>query len=197
MAHVTRRDFLRMGAMSVPVALMARGLCAEESAVALPVGRAPRALEFDWFPTRVHAFVWRNWGLVRRKRIAAVIGAKERDVERLGRGMGLEVGRELNDAERRRAGLTIIRRNWHLLPYEQLLELLGWTAEEMAYTLREDDFFFVKLGLLKPKCERLRWEEIQASLPRLRHEEELIRGFVREAFPHAKLEGEDRLFGFE
>lgn len=197
MANLTRREFLRVGALSAPVAgMMARGLCASEAAVALPVGSAPRALEFDWFPTRVHAFVWRNWGLVRRKRIAAVVGGKEKDIERLGERMGLDVGRELNDAERQRAGLTIIRRNWHLLPYEQLLELLGWTAEEMAYTLREDDFFFVKLGLLKPKCERLRWLEIQASLPRLLHEEGLIRGFVREAFPHGKLEGEDRLFGF-
>jgi hypothetical protein len=126
-----------------------------------------------------------------------VVGAKTRDIERLGRGLGLEAGRELNEEERRRAGLTIIRRNWHLLPYDQLLELLGWTAEEMAYTLREDDFFFVKLGLLKPKCERLRWEEVRASSPRLlQREEESIRKIVTAAFPNGRLEGEDRLFGF-
>src|SRR5687768_14272503 len=187
MANVTRREFLRVGALSMPFGgMVARGLCAEEAAVALPVGSAPRALEFDWFPTRVHAFVWRNWGLVRRKRIAAVVGAKERDIERLGDRMGLEVGRELNEPERRRAGLTIIRRNWHLLPYEQLLALLGWTTEEMAYTLREDDFFFVKLGLLKPKCEPLKWmepvDELLAESTQCRR----IREIVREAFPNGK-----------
>lgn len=49
----------------------------------------------------------------------------------------------------------MIRRNWQLLPYPQLLKLLGWTEEELAFTLREDDFLYVKLGLLKPKCEPL------------------------------------------
>ena len=55
----------------------------------------------------------------------------------------------------RRSYLTVIRRNWHLLPYDQLLVLLGWSAEELAYALREDDFLFIKLGSLKPHCEPL------------------------------------------
>ena len=71
--------------------------------------------------------------------------------------MGLEAPRGLTEAQRRRAHLTIIRRNWHLLPYDQILALLGWTAEQLAYTLREDDFFFHKLGQLKPKSLPLRW----------------------------------------
>ena len=28
----------------------------------------------------------------------------------------------------------------------------------MAFTLREDDFLFVKLGNLKPRCEPLRYQ---------------------------------------
>ena len=197
MPNLTRRAFLRAGALSLPVAAMAtHKMFATEPITALPVGSAPRALDFDWFPSRLHAFVWRNWGLVKRSRMAQVVGARRSDVERVGQAMGLDVGREMNNEERRRAGLTIIRRNWHLLPYEQLLELLGWSAEEMAYTLREDDFFFVKLGLLKPKCEPLKWsesaDEIFAKSPRC----EIIREMVGEAFPKGKLEGSDRLLGF-
>src|SRR6478735_5687487 len=70
----------------------------------LPAGAAPPALEFPHFPSRVHAFVWRNW---------------------------------------------------HLLPYDQLLTLLDMTSPQLAQILREDDFFFIKLGLLKPTCARL------------------------------------------
>src|SRR5687768_7406635 len=187
MPKLTRREFLWVGGLSLPIAAMtAREVFAVEPAVTLPVGSAPAALEFGWFPDRLHAFVWRNWGLVKRSRMARVVGAKKGDIERMGRAMGLEAGRELSDAQRHRAGLTIIRRNWHLLPYEQLLELLGWTAEEMAYTLREDDFFFVKLGLLKPKCEPLKWmepvDELLAESTQCRR----IREIVREAFPNGK-----------
>ncbi len=45
-----------------------------------------------------------------------------------------------------RGYVTLIRRNWQLLPYEQLLELLEMTPEQLAFTLREDDYLWVKLG---------------------------------------------------
>ena len=38
-----------------------------------------------------------------------------------------------------RGYITIIRRNWHLLPYEQLLELVQMTPEQLSFALREDD----------------------------------------------------------
>lgn len=125
--------------------------------------------------------------------MASILGAKADDVLRVGRSMGLEIGRGLNDDGRKRASLTIIRRNWHLLSYDQLLVLLGWSSDEMAYTLREDDFFFHKLGLLKPKAESLRWvEPDEAQQSRAAKIAEL----VREVFSGAKLEGDDPLFSF-
>ncbi len=130
---------------------------AADSADALPVGGAPAPLEAAWFPSRLHAYVWRNWALVPLDRLASVVGAKESDVAGVGSSMGLEPPRGLSEAQRRRAHLTLLRRNWHLLPYEQLLALLGWTPEQLAYTLREDDFFFIKVGSLKPKSQPLRW----------------------------------------
>ena len=58
---------------------------------------------------------------------------------------------------KQRGYITLIRRNWHLLPYDQLLELLEMTPERLAFALREDDFLWVKLGRLKPQCEPLRY----------------------------------------
>ena len=63
-----------------------------------------------------------------------------------------------------RGYLTLIRNNWHLLNYEQLLELLDWTPEKMAYTLKEEDFFWHKLGNLKPACPELRMTPLDDEL---------------------------------
>lgn len=124
----------------------------------LPAGSSPEPVAAAHFPSRLHAYVWRNWELVPAARLASVVGASERDVASLAASMGLppQSGAE---AERLRLGaVTVIRRNWHLLPYDQLLDLLGWSAERLAFTLREDDFLFNKLGLLKPRCPALAWE---------------------------------------
>jgi hypothetical protein len=43
------------------------------------------------------------------------------------------------------------------VPYDQLLALLGWDEERLAYTLKEDDFLWGKLGKRKPDCEPLRY----------------------------------------
>ncbi len=47
--------------------------------------------------------------------------------------MGLEPDSSFGNLWLERGYVTIIRRNWHLLPYEQLLELLDWTVEEMDF----------------------------------------------------------------
>jgi hypothetical protein len=121
----------------------------------LPIGSAPPPVSLPHFPDRLHAFVWRNWTLVPIERLATVLQTTTASVLRIGQSMGLPPPRRLPESTRRRSALTVIRRNWHLLPYEQLLTLLGWTADEMAFALREDDFLYVKLGHLKPRCERL------------------------------------------
>jgi hypothetical protein len=53
--------------------------------------------------------------------------------------------------------ITVVRRNWHLLPYDQLLTLTGFTRERLRYALMEDDFLFIKLGSVKPACSPLRY----------------------------------------
>ena len=129
------------------------------AAETLPVGSHPPALDYPHFPDRVHAVVWRNWQLVPPGRIAAVLGTSAANVRELAVSMGLPAAGEVPERMGDRGYITVVRRNWHLLPYEQLLVLLDMTAEELAFALREDDFLYIKLGSLKPKSEPVRYTE--------------------------------------
>ena len=165
----------------------------EPEPVGLPVGPAPEALTLPHFPDRTHAVVWRNWELVPTDRIASVLGATPSQVLEVGRSMGLPDPPAVDAERRRRSYVTVIRRNWHLLPYDQLLELLGWSEERLAFTLREDDFLFIKLGSLKPRCEPVRYAPPDAAA---RGRAAEIAAVVRSAFPEGVGEGEAAPFDF-
>jgi hypothetical protein len=124
----------------------------------LPVGTHPLALETPHFPDRLHAFVWRNWQLVDVHRLAEVVQTSPENLVKIATAMGLPANGGADASMPGRGYITLIRRNWHLLPYDQLLVLLDKTPQELAFTLREDDFLFVKLGNLKPRCPPLRYE---------------------------------------
>ncbi|MFH1738399.1 MAG: hypothetical protein ABIH23_05280 [bacterium] len=123
----------------------------------LPVGSAPTPVAFPHFPDRMHTFIWRNWPVVEAERLAKVLDTTADNVRAVAESMGLPPQQPVAATDRDRIYITLIRRNWHLLPYDQLLTLLDLTPEQLAYSLREDDFLFVKLGLLKPNCEPLRY----------------------------------------
>ncbi|MCO5051400.1 MAG: hypothetical protein M9920_03770 [Verrucomicrobiae bacterium] len=159
----------------------------------LPQGAAPKPLSLPHFPSRLHAFVWRNWPLVTTERMARVVGAKRADIERLGRAMGLGQPPRISRDQQARSYLTVIKRNWHLLPYAQLLTLLDWTPEQLAFTLREDDFLWIKLGSLKPECEPLRYAPSDDAT---RKREEKIAAIVREEFPEGITRSGEPLFHF-
>ncbi len=159
----------------------------------LPGGAAPKPVSFPHFPSRLHSFVWRNWPLVTPERMAQVVGTKPVDIKRMGRAMGLGDPPRITRDQQARSYLTVIKRNWHLLPYEQLLKLLSWTPDQLAFTLREDDFLWVKLGNLKPQCEPLRYQPPDEKT--LRREQEIAQ-IVREEFPESARPPEDELFGF-
>lgn len=162
-------------------------------AVELPMGSAPEPIASAHFPSRLHEYVWRNWQLVPLERMAEVVGAQPGQLLDMGKRMGLLDPLDVSEDQWRRSHITIIRRNWHILPYEQLLQLLGWDAEHMAYILREDDFLFIKLGSLKPKCEPLQFAEPDAAA---RAREDAIAAWVRETFPEGAGKTEEPLFGF-
>jgi hypothetical protein len=148
----------------------------------LPVGDQPAPVPAAHFPGRLEAVVWRNWGLVEPARLARVLGATEGQVRALGASMGLPADVRVSPAWRRRGYVTLVRRNWHLLPYDQLLTLLDMTADELAEALREDDFLFAKLGGAKPRCEPVRYAEPDAATRRRAAE---IRDVVRRHFGDA------------
>jgi hypothetical protein len=145
------------------------------------------------FPDRLHAFIWRNWSLVPSEKIAEVIGARREDVLRIGRAMGLPKPPRITREQQRRSYISVIKRNWHLLPYEQLLSLLDWTPEQMAFVLREDDFLYIKLGNLKPQCVPLKFQpENKNSAERSTH----IANVLQEEFPKGLPAQEEALFEF-
>ncbi len=159
----------------------------------LPAGSAPPPVAVPHFPDRLHAFVWRNWQLVPAERMARVVAAGTDDIIRMGRAMGLSGPPKITSDQQRRSYITVIRRNWHLLPYDQLLTLLGWTEEKLAYTLREDDFLYVKLGNLKPKCQPIRFQPPNAET---RKREAEIGRIVKSEFPAGIGATKEPLFDF-
>lgn len=125
----------------------------------LPSGDARPPIQFNHFPSRLHAFVWRNWEMISLERMADVLDTTPEKVRAMGLSMGLPPHRTPPAEYLQRGYISIVRRNWHILPYEQLLRLLGWDAEKLAFALREDDFLWIKLGSLKPTCPVLRYVE--------------------------------------
>ena len=116
------------------------------------------AIIYDYFPSRMHAFIWRNWTVVSKDKLAEVLGTNTKNVDQVARSMGLpKQGKILQEWASSRGYITVLRRNWHLLPYEQILHLLSLSREELAFKLIEDDFLFTKLGSIKPHCEPLRY----------------------------------------
>jgi hypothetical protein len=133
------------------------GIVASAAEIVLPEGSAPPPVVRPYFPDRIHEFVWVNWNLVEPAKLAKLLGASARDVVALAESMGLPPPTENLPEQQGRDYYMLIRRNWHLLPYDQLLDLVDMTPERLAVALREDDALYQKLGELKPKCAALRY----------------------------------------
>jgi hypothetical protein len=174
---LTRREFI--GTAALASTALALNVSATDAGDALPKGPTPEPLPLPHFPSRLHAFVWRNWPLVPAATLAGVLGATTQQVREIAEAMGLKDQPRITREQLERSAITIIKRNWHLLPYEQLFGLLSWTERQLAYTLREDDFLYIKLGNLKPKCAPLRYST-PADASRIREVVEASRQSERE-----------------
>ena len=139
----------------------------------LPMGRSREPVELPHFPTRWQAVLWRNWRQVPAERIAAVLGCGVETLRREAAALGLDGAAAPDEGWLRLGYQTVIRQNWHLLNYAQLLQLLGWSADRLAMVLKEEDFFWVKLGQLKPACAEVRWAPLT---PAQREATERFRG---------------------
>ena len=118
------------------------------------------ALDIPHFPTRMQCFVFRNWNIVAPKVLAKVLGCSEDSVNQIAFDMGLPQADGNFDEFLRKGYITIIRSNWHLCSYEQIMTLVNMSEAELAYTLREDDFLGIKLGKFKPTTPKLEFVEL-------------------------------------
>ncbi|PVD52924.1 hypothetical protein DC498_08235 [Terrimonas sp.] len=123
----------------------------------LPLGSYPPAIPTEHLPNRLYAFVWRNWNLVDPEIMGKTIGCNAEDIINMAASMGLPPYKPNVPDFDRRIYITVIRRNWHLLPYAQLLILLNMNSNELSVALKEDDALFIKLGNLKPQIEELKY----------------------------------------
>lgn len=113
------------------------------------------------FPTNECAFVYRALEFFTYEKIAKLLGTTADNVKELGEAMGIYEDQK-SDIWLRKGYITIIRAMWHLLPYEQLCELLETDPDELAILLREEDFLDIKLGK-KPVCDKLSWKPVTES----------------------------------
>ncbi|MBR3761868.1 MAG: hypothetical protein IKK59_03915 [Lachnospiraceae bacterium] len=110
------------------------------------------------FPTRYQAFIFRAYEYVPPSKIAQLLGTTEERVRQAAQDMGLTKACDSN-IWLEKGYITIIRRLWHILPYEQLLELLEMDSKSLAIILKEEDFLDIKLGN-KPVCEPVAFRDL-------------------------------------
>ena len=89
----------------------------------LPKGSSPKTINYPAFPTRWQLFIWRNWGLVEASSLAKVLDCSVDNITAAAEQMGLNPNVKVDKNWLQFGYLTIIRNNWHLLNYPQLLDL--------------------------------------------------------------------------
>ncbi len=177
MCPVFMNDFYFVRLLLLTLVCTVSKLIAQET---LPVGSHPPAIVFEHFPNRIFALVWRNWNLVDPDRIARTIECGVEDVHAIAASMGLPAAQRVPTAFKKQLYITILRRNWHLLPYDQLLTLADMSREELEFSLKEDDFLFHKFGNLKPACLPLKYTSPDsATLARAGEIKQLVEKYFR------------------
>jgi hypothetical protein len=108
------------------------------------------------FPTRWQTVIFRNYGYVSVDKIAEVLGCDEETVRFEAARLGLGDA-AYSSLWEKKGYITLIRNNWFLLPYAQLLTLLAVSEEELEFILEKEDFLYLKLGGFKPSCQEVRY----------------------------------------
>lgn len=105
----------------------------------------PHPFATDW-----QAVIFRNYGTVPVSVLAKVLKTDEKTVETEAKRLGL-AGMVYNPAWKDKGYITLIRNNWYLLDYAGICTLTDMTKSQLAKTLFDDDFLFVKVGNFKPE----------------------------------------------
>ena len=109
---MTRREILYLGP----------GYCLLPRMSAAQSIDAPEPIPDPHFPSRLYAFIWRNWELANADHIAKVLRTTPAAVLEIGASMGLPKKPLLSGDQLARLYITVIRQNWHILPDEQIVE---------------------------------------------------------------------------
>lgn len=152
-------------------------------AYTLPEILQDKVLSFPWFPTPAQAFVYRNWGIIGIESMSKVLKTDSDTVRQMADAMGLDLNVNVPEEWMSLGYITVIRNNWHLLDYEGLCTLLGWTPDYLAYILKEDDFLSTKLGKFKPFTPELRVEELNEEQKKQTEEIRIITEKLRKEYP--------------
>lgn len=107
-------------------------------------------------PQKWQTVILRNYGLVSVEKLAEVLLTTVDVIQTEAKRLGIEAI-AYTDRWKKYGYITIVRNNWHLLPYGQLMQLLDMTEAELEYNLKEDDFLDVKLGNFKPYTKEVKY----------------------------------------
>ena len=92
----------------------------------------------EHFPARFQFVIFRNWNHIEPAVLAKVLRTTEQQILLEAEKLGLKKhDPEMCRLWQKHGYLTIIRDNWLLLPYNQLLELLGISEERLFQILFE------------------------------------------------------------
>ena len=120
-------------------------------------------LQKNNFPAQWQTVLYRNYGFVENERLASVLGTDVATIIAEAARLGLK-DVKFNREWLKSGYLTIIKNNWYLLDYEQMIELLGWDEKRLDYVIKEEDFLNVKLGFVKPRCEKVKYFPLDANM---------------------------------
>ena len=150
-------------------AVLSSACAAVSASVPLPGEPAVKpAIDPFPFPDAMSAFVWRNWFVLPHDKLASAIGATPEQFDAMGVEMGLPAKPDIPPEWTSRGRISLVRRNWQLLDYDQLCAALGITREELRFSLLEEDVLFIKLGMKKPQCAKVAYSPEVAEAGRAR-----------------------------
>jgi hypothetical protein len=114
--------------------------------------------DLEYFPSRLHAAVFRNWDIVPHERLARVLGTDTSRIQKLGKQLGLSVPKPLRAEEVSRNVEIVLRRNWAVFPRKQIEELLGFTPEQFDEFIGKEAFLPALLASPPAGLKTLQYE---------------------------------------
>jgi hypothetical protein len=116
----------------------------------------------EYFPIKWQAVLFRNYGKVPLSRLANILDTEEKILINAADELGIK-NIEYQEEWDTIGYITIIRNNWYLLNYVQLLELLNIDETRLGEVLEHEDGLILKLGGFKPFAEKVSYSVLTDS----------------------------------